>query len=218
MKRMHYIGAFVPLILLLASCSVGDFAPGSWAAADRADFMAILTVKKTPTDSVYLQLDDSTTIFPRNYQDRFTRMERVLCELTVYNRPEGRFKYSGTMSWAEPIEEGQVTGDLGLDVIDDWMTSAEDGFLTIHYNTWWGLKPVQHHFYVITGTDPADPYTLVLAQKSGGDKTETEGDALICFDINSLPDTGDDYKKLTLKWTTGDGTSAEQTFRFKTRK
>ena len=228
MNRRYQILLFLPalLILLLASCSKAYFdgpQPSFNGEGESADFMAILTIKKTPTDTVYLQLDDSTTIYAVNYQSGYTRMEKVFCDITVSNTSVGRFKYKGYINWLEPIDEGQVTadasvsGDLGLDIIDDWMTGLEDGYLTIHYNTWWGANPVQHDMYVITGTNPADPYELVLRQDACGDTKDEEGDALICFDINSLPDTGDDYKELTLKWTSSGGTAAEKKFKFKTR-
>ena len=209
--------------LLLYSC-MKESVEKPYFDGETADFMAILTIKKTPTDTVYFQLDDSTTIYAANYQNRFTRMEKVFCDIAVTNRPEGRFKYTGNISWLEPVDQGQVTadasvgGNLGLDIINDWMTGAEDGYLTLHYNTWWGSSPVQHKMYLITGTNPADPYELVLKQDSCGDKRDEEGDALVCFDINSLPDTGDEYKELTLKWTSSGGATAEKTFRFKTRK
>lgn len=214
------------LILLLASCAKESFdgrEPHFNEEGDTAEFMAILTIKKTPTDTVYFQLDDSTTIYAANYQDGFTRMEKVFCDITVTNTSVGRFKYKGYINWLEPIDEGQVTadasvtGNLGLDIIDDWMTGAEDGYLTLHYNTWWGSSQVLHKMYVITGTNPEDPYELVLLQDACGDKKDEMGEALICFDINSLPDTGDEYKELTLKWTSSGGTAAEKKFKFKTR-
>ena len=151
-------------------------------------------------------------------------MEKVFCDITVTNRPVGRFKYIGEVHWMDPIEEGQVLSrakiqdDLSLDILDDWMTSVEDGYLTVHYSTSWGYNPVQHKLYVFTGTNPEDPYELILKQDACGDKKEEEGDALVCFDINSLPDTGDDYKELTLKWTSSGGEPSTKKFKFKTRK
>ena len=208
---------------LLYSCMKSD-GPYITPEGETADFLAILTIKKTPTDTVYFQLDDSTTIYAENYQRRFTGMQKLFCDISVTNKPVGSFKYKGTINWAEPIDRGEVTsdsskkGELGLDIIEDWMTGVEDGYLTVHYNTWWGLNPVQHSFYVITGTNPDDPYELVLKQDEAGDKKEEEGDAIICFDINTLPDTGDEYKELTLKWTTCGGKASEKKFKFKTRK
>ena len=228
MKRIRIILAMVP-ILLLASCAKENMSDRYWEgqSADgvlSAAYKAILTVKKTPTDTVYFQLDDSTTIYPQNCQNNFKRMKKLFCDIVVYDKPTGRFKYTGFVNWSEPIDEGTVTadasvkGDIGLNIVDDWMTGAEDGYLTLHYNTWWGLNPVQHKLYLITGTNPADPYELVLRQDACGDKKDEEGDALVCFDINSLPDTGDEYKELTLKWTSSGGTAAEKKFKFKTRK
>ena len=218
MKRRYHIILLLPALitLLLASCAKENFdgpEPHFNEEGEYADFLAILTIKKTPTDTVYFQLDDSTTIYAANYQNDFRRMEKVFCDITVTNISVGRFKYKGYINWLEPIDEGQVTadasasGDLGLDILDDWMTGAEDGYLTIHYNTLWGATPVQHKMYLITGTNPADPYELVLRQDACGDTKDEEGDALVCFDINSLPDTGDDYKELTLKWTSSGGTA-----------
>ena len=188
------------------------------------EYMAILTVKKTPTDSVYFQLNDSTTIYAANYQNNYSRMERVFCDITVTNRKVGRFNYTGNINWLEPLDEGKVTADAsvkgsdGLDILNDWMTGVEDGYLTVHYSTWWGKSPVQHDFYLVTGANSADPYEVELRQNANGDKKDDQGDSLICFDINSLPDTGGQYKTLTLKWTTSGGSASEKEFKFKTRK
>lgn len=186
--------------------------------------MAILTVKKTPGDTVYFQLNDSTTIYASNYQRSFTRMERVFCDITVTNKPVGRFNYKGSINWIESLDEGVLTADAsvpgsdGLEILDDWMTSVEDGYLTLHYSTWWGTNPVQHGFYLVTGANPSDPYEVELRHNANGDKKDEQGDSLICFDINSLPDTGGQYKTLTLKWTTSGGSASEKEFKFKTRK
>lgn len=210
-------------ILLLSSCAKEGWRD-HYEEDETADFYAILTIKKTPTDTVYLQLDDSTTIFATNMQRGFTRMQKLFCDITITNRPVGRFNYKGEINWMEPIEEGKLTNtpslqdELGLDIVEDWMTSVEDGYLTVHYNTLWGLNPVQHKHYLITGSNPEDPYEVILKQDACGDKREEEGDALICFDINSLPDTGDDYKELTLKWTNSGGEASSKQFKFKTRK
>ena len=188
------------------------------------EYMAILTVKKTPGDTVYFQLNDSTTIYASNYQRSFTRMERVFCDITVTNKPVGRFNYKGSINWIESLDEGVLTADAsvpgsdGLEILDDWMTSVEDGYLTLHYSTWWGTNPVQHGFYLVTGANPSDPYEVELRHNANGDKKDEQGDSLICFDINSLPDTGGQYKTLTLKWTTSGGSASEKEFKFKTRK
>ena len=209
---------------MASSCMKAEMGDGV-APEDNAtgEYMAILTVKKTPTDSVYFQLNDSTTIYAANYQNNYSRMERVFCDITVTNRKVGRFNYTGNINWLEPLDEGKVTADSdvqgsdGLDILNDWMTGVEDGYLTVHYSTWWGKSPVQHDFYLIIGSNPADPYEVELRQNANGDKKDEQGDSLICFDINSLPQTGGLYKTLTLKWTTSGGSASEKKFKFKTR-
>lgn len=228
MKRyLNIIISVLGTIWLVSSCSMEAYDIGNAMSEDpdaNADFTAILTVKKTPTDSVYFQLNDSTTIYASNFQNRFTRMERVICGINITNTPVGRFKYKGYINWIETLDEGVVTSDCpvpgtdGLDIIDDWMTGVEDGFLTLHYSTWWGSNTVRHDFYLVTGANAADPYEVALRHASNGDKKDEFGDSLICFDINSLPDTGGQYKILTLKWTTSGGEASEKKFKFKTRK
>ena len=187
-------------------------------------YTAILTIKKTPTDTVYFQFNDSITVYPRDYQYGYDHMQRVICGISVYKEKYGSFDYIGEVDWLEYIDEGKFTSDAsvmgsdGLTVLDDWMTGVEDGFMTIHYTTMWGNNPVQHDFSLVSGTNPDDPYELELRHDANGDAKEQEGESIISFDINSLPDTGGEYKTLTLKWTTSGGSASKKEFQFKTRK
>ena len=223
--------------LVLASCSAsmdkdnwgpesGNYAQEGEKDAYTGEYMAIVTVKKSATDTVYFQLTDDILIYPANYQESYTRMERVFCDAVVWERRTGSYPYTCSVEWAEPVEEGTVTSGSepqwdgvkdALDVIDDWMTTVEDGYLTVHYDTWWGSAGVQHSFRLLKGTDPSNPYSLVLLQDSHGDLMEEKFDGLVCFDINSLPDTGGEYIPLSLKWKSLEGKVLERTFRFKTR-
>jgi hypothetical protein len=225
-------------LLPLASCSAYmDAVPDRDYVSDTPDpqfdnesvyggFQAIVTVKKSVLDTVYFQLNDSTTVYPRNYQDSYTHMERVFCHATVYTESTGSFNYTCDVDWAEPLDQGSVLPGAEpqwdsvqdvLDIYDDWMTSVEDGYLTVHYNTFWGRSGIQHSFRLLMGTDPANPYSLVLLQDSHGDAGEDEADGIVCFDINSLPDTGGEYIPLSLKWKSLEGKVLERKFRFKTR-
>ena len=223
--------ALASLGLALASCSA-DRAYDHPGTADylngelSGEYMAIVTVKKSASGAVFFQLNDDVTVYPSNYQDSYTHMERLFCDAMVSPVPTGIYNYTCTVQWAEPIEEGTVTPGAEpqwngvqdvLDVIDDWMTTVEDGYLTVHYDTWWGSAGVQHAFRLLTGTDPDNPYSLVLLQDSKGDAMEEKSDGLVCFDINSLPDTGGEYIPLSLKWKSLEGKVLERTFRFKTR-
>ena len=188
------------------------------------EYDAIVTVKRSPTDTLYFQLDDNTRLFPQNYQKaRGLEMLRVICHLTEYPYLDSPYGNHVQVHWLEPLERGAFlasaptgAGD-GLDILNDWMTSVEDGFLTLHYRTWWGSGSIRHRFSLHSQVNPEDPYELLLVHDANGDEALEQADAVICFDINSLPDTGGQYTTLTLKWTSGEGTRTSRQFRFRSR-
>lgn len=186
-------------------------------------FDAIVTVRKAADDTVYFQLTEDTRVFPLGYDSPYERPRRLMCSLTKTGRSTGAYGLEVSIGWMDFLDEGNISGsgynggDDPIDLVSDWMTSVEDGFLTLHYSTSWGLKPVAHVFTLLTGTDPSDPYLVVLRHDSRGDRPDTVAEGLICFDLSSLPDTGGQYKPLTLKWTCSDGASSERTFEFRSR-
>ena len=57
-----------------------------------------------------------------------------------------------------------------------------------------------HYINLVTGTNPDDPFDLVLRQDAKGDTYGTWGDALIAFNLNELKRVHGDKVKLTLRW------------------
>lgn len=203
-----------------------DISPEEINPGDKfQDFTAIVTVHKSPTDTVYFQVDDTTRLYPYNFQSTYKGMERIVCGITVFASKVPGYGYFTEVQWYDQLDKGTFANakpsgaNDGLDIISDWMTSCEDGFLTLHYSTWWGSGSVPHTFTLVSGQNPSDPYEVLLVQNANGDGREGgKGDSIVYFDINSLPDTGDSYKTLTLKWTDSGDKIAEKEFRFKTRK
>ena len=225
MRRRTILSVLLGLALL-SSCAKEAYDGEGWgefAPEVSQDFTAIVTVHKSPTDTVYFQVDDTTRLYPTNFQSSYTGLERIVCGITVSNAKVGSCGYRTVVNWFEQLDKGTFSnskpaGNDGLDIIPDWMTSCEDGFLTLHYNTKWGTTSVPHTFTLVAGLNPSDPYEVLLVQNANGDEKKTTADSIVYFDINSLPDTGDSYKTLTLKWTDSGGKTAEKEFRFKTRK
>lgn len=210
--------------LFLAGCAKEMMGPEGGLGSDSQDFTAIVTVHMSPTDTIYFQVDDTTRLFPLNYYGTYTGPERIVCGITVFDKVVPNYGYKTSVDWFDQLDKGTFSnnkpsgGNDGLDILSDWMTSCEDGFLTLHYSTWWGDGSVQHSFTVVAGQNPSDPYELLLVHDARGDSKASKGDSIIYFDINSLPDTGDSYKTLKLKWTDSGGKDAEKEFRFKTRR
>lgn len=212
------------LLAAAASCTKADIvSQNEYYGSDSEEFLALVTVKETGDGTVYFQLDDDTAILPIDYRQSYTQMERVLCDIITDYRPAGAFSFSCHVVWAEAVDKGVVSADGSaggadpIDLYDDWMTSVEDGFLTLHYDVWWGEGTTPHVFTVITGTNPEDPYELILRHDARGDSRGEVADGLVCFDINSLPDTEGQYEWLTLKWNSLDGKACERKYRFRTR-
>ncbi len=216
-------------ILLSSACSnIGDFdindrpysADGE-KDASRAPRTILATVKQDADGSAYLwskgvRINPSEPIV-------FERQHRVMTQLSYIDK--GDRPVWAHIHWMEPIDEGvftnnaSVAGSDGLDVNEySWMSGTDDGYLTLFYTTWWGEHPVHHDFYLVSGLDPDDPYSLELRHNAHGDKKQTQGDGLICFDINSLPDTGDESKIISLKWHNTEGKTITAKFEFRSRK
>ena len=224
-------------LLLAMSCSKAEYSPkdgpdgGNYMDAEPTEnaprpnesFQAIVTVRKSPPDTIYFQLTDATRLFPYNYDAPFTAPYRAICSLTTYETSMGAYGPITWVEWMEPVEEGAVlasapasAGD-GLYIMNDWMTTAEDGYLTLHYVTWWGSGDVRHSLSLHRGLNPQDPYELTLVHDAAGDEALEKGDALVCFDLKDLPSTHGETKILTLKWLSGEGSQEERLFQFRSR-
>ena len=222
----RFLGTIIAAVCLLGGCSKGaaglyENAPGhADAEADAPalrEYTAIVTVKRDASGRIGLQLDDETLLYPSNYTEPFTRQCRIICGLSWW---EGSKQC--TLQWMDYLQEGPVHGSSaqegdGVDIVEDWMTSVEDGYLTLHYSTFWGDGSISHTLFLVSGENPDDPYEVRLIHLNNGDAALEEGDALIYFDLAGLPPTGDSSQPLTLKWKNGAGQMVSKAFLFRSR-
>lgn len=216
MKRLFYI---LVLAGTVAGCSKGPWEGPSRGDAP-AEVKAIVTVKQDADGTTFFQLDDDTRVYPSNFAEPYTGLRRIVCGLLLSPDMTGC-----TVQWYDALEQGTVSGDAlpetavsdGVEVLEDWMTSVEDGFLTVHYSAWWGDGHTPHQLLVLTRLNPENPYELTLVHQRNGDEALRRADSLIYFDINDLPSTQGDYVTLTLNWKNLDGEDASKNFRFRNR-
>ena len=221
---MKQLKRYLPVLLLAIcwSCSSEDFefAPPE----DMADYTAIVSVKVSPTDTVYFQADEQTRLFPLRDRDSFRGLERILCGIRISKETVPNYGYLTEVLWYDSLDKGTTTsvpsvaGEDPVEVVSDWMTSCEDGYLTLHYEAWWGERTLPHAFYLVTGLNPDDPYELWLRHDAKGDGRLKKADSLVYFDLQSLPDPGDGSVTLTLKWKNGEGKTLDKQFAFKSRR
>lgn len=108
------------------------------------------------------------------------------------------------VEWATPLDVGEIRFDMQaspgdpVSLILDWITSLEDGFLTLHYDILASGK-VQHDFSLYP---TVSPYRFRLVHDAHGDTGGSRADGIICFPVGDLlpEDTGDGSVTLSLTY------------------
>ena len=170
---------------------------------------ALVTVKPT-SDAFILQLNDSVVLYPTNmttspYGDKEMR---ALVNYTTVSMDENTVR----INWLDSIRTKQTEpsvgdndpneyGDDPIEIMRDWVTVAEDGYLTLRIRTLWGCGNQKHYLHLISGTNPDNPYELVLRHNAMGDTDGLPGDALIAFCVRDiLSESSEPTQKLTIRW------------------
>ncbi len=195
-------------------------------------YSALVTVKPNADNSqFYLQLDDSTTLMPVNVKSSpFGKKEvRALTNFTRSDQNPGQYSQAVFLNWIDSIltkplaknytiEENKKKkyGSDSLEIVNNWVNIAEDGYLTLRFRTVWGGSAT-HTVNLVYRKDAEKPYTLTFYHNAHGDKKGIIGDGLVAFKLDSLPDTKGSTVDLTLEWMSYTGAKST-TFKYCTRK
>jgi len=216
---------FGPLIaaatLTLQSCDAdGDdsFYPDYYYAN------AIVTVKHDAAGTVFLQLDEGTTLLPTNLNPSiFDGKEvRALLNYKPSEAPHEGYSKSVKVVWIDSIRtKGMVLpenlpatlADDPVEIAAGWATCLEDGYLTLQLCTYWGTPARQHQVELVAATDPQKPYELTLRHDAKGDLSGQWNSSLVAFRLDMLPEDTPDGQEITLKWKSYSGTKSA-TFRY----
>lgn len=163
---------------------------------------ALVTVKSVSDNLFFLQLDDTTTLLPVNITSSpyGNKEVRALVNCREVNEPAEGYSKAVYVNWIDSILTKQIAPDLGVendsvygtdpvDMIRDWVTIAEDGYLTLRFRTNWGDRNKAHFVNLLASQDPANPYEVEFRHNAYGDVYGVEGDGLVAFNLGSLPDT-----------------------------
>lgn len=190
---------------------------------------ALVTVKGAADDAFFLQLDDNTTLLPTNVKTSpFGDKEvRALVNYSEVNEPSGDYTKAVHINWIDSILTKPIAPDLGeendevygtdpVEIVNDWVTIAEDGYLTLRFRTIWGGSK-KHFVNLLLGQNPENPYEVEFCHNAYGDTYGSEGDGLVAFKLDELPDTEGKTVKLKLKWKSFSGEKSAE-FDYCTRK
>ena len=179
---------------------------------------AIATLKPNPAlNSVVFKVNDKLFLYPVNISDReiSTEERRVLIEFRKPKESEALpmssvgpqiyvtwIKLILTKPLAEDLgEEGNIEeyGQDPVEIVKDWMTLAEDGYMNICFRTMWGGRAT-HYINMVYTPEPDNPYCVTLYHDAQGDYPDHSADALVAFKLDGLPDTNGQTVALKVKW------------------
>lgn len=172
---------------------------------------ALVTVRPTVASGFTLQLDNTTVLYPTNMKNSPFGDKEVRA-LVNYTEDENSGDIRSIhINWIDSIRTKKPVPDLGtenndrygndaIEIVKDWVTIAEDGYLTLRIRTLWGMTNKKHYLNLLTGVNPDNPYEVELRHNANGDVGGTMGDALIAFNLNDLPVKDSQNVKLKLNW------------------
>lgn len=190
---------------------------------------ALVTVKEAADGAFFLQLDDKTTLLPTNVKTSpFGDKEvRALMNYSEVDEASGEYTKAVHINWIDSILTKPIAPDLGeendeiygtdpVEIVNDWVTLAEDGYLTLRFRTVWGGSK-KHFVNLLLGQNPENPYEVEFRHNAYGDTYGETGDGLVAFKLDELLDTEGKTVKLKLKWKSFSGDKSAE-FDYCTRK
>lgn len=188
---------------------------------------ALVTIKTNgSTGQVYFQLDDETTILPTNIKTSpyGSKELRALVNMKIQEGQNGPYSKCAHVNWVDTLltkkmapsqgpKDDEVYGKDPIEIVNDWMTVAEDGYLTLRFRTCFG-NGAKHILNLVKGDGP---YEVVLHHNASGDTRGVARDGIVAFRLNDLPASEDGIVDLTLKWQSFSGMKSAR-FKYKCRK
>lgn len=175
----------------------------------------LVTVKTADNGNCYLQLDDKVTLNPINFlTSPYKREVRALANVTKVNQDGKPYNHAVHVNWMDSIrtkntvptagdENDKKYGTAPLEIVNNWVTVLEDGYLTISFYGMWGESGKVHFVNLLTGVNAADPFEVELRHDSNGDLVNGYGRRAMGIIAFKLPDTlkpSGENKKLKVKY------------------
>lgn len=176
------------------------------------------------TDSFKLQLDDNTVLIPTNistspYKDKVVRAFAQYTEEAVKKEAvlgdESIITKNVKLNWIDSIltkkpvltqgdKDDELYGTAPIEIIKDWCTVAEDGFLTLRIRTMAGTPGTKHIINLVTGTNPENPFEVVLRHSCPTSQMLNMADGIVAFNLNDLTHDTNEVK-VKVKWNSFSG-------------
>ena len=178
--------------------------------------IAIVTIKPLEDNTFYIQLDDTTTLYPLNHHAFEAPNEtRALISYKDSETQTPGYDYSVNIMRLDTILTKAIAPDLGTDndnyygtdmlalnansIWDPKAVWIEDGYITFDFVILRGLGNIKH-FINLVPINNADPYELELKHNAYNDEPVVEASSLVSFKLENLPSTEGQTVKLKIKY------------------
>lgn len=236
MKEIKKIPAFRRIFgaLLILTITVATFTACSsdddnnYVICPKVKNFGIVTVKHSADSIVYLQLDDSTTLYPQNIKNSIFggKEVRAFVDFSVMKENNSQYTYSVIVNGIDSVltkptaatlgtDNDKVYGNDPVEVMTGFPTVCEDNYLTLYIATNFGNIGKRHLVNLVTGTNADDPYEVEMRHNAYGDTNGKTAYATVAFSLKNLPKTGGKTVKLKLKYQSFSGEKTVQ-FDYKT--
>lgn len=190
------LAAFGPL-MLLSSCNKGD----------NINPVTALVTYQDDESGVLLQLDDNTSLRPTNLKPGLCdyKTVRALVSFAMDNTETEKnavkvFAVDTIRTKASSPDMGELNdsfyGKDKLEIVKDWVTIGEDGYLTLNVCTHRGSPSAVHSVYLVRKNVEDGKYEFELRHNADGDIYGIETNGLIAFNLNEL--APEDHSPITL--------------------
>ena len=191
---------------------------------------ALVTAKTATDQTFYLQLNEETTLLPTNLKKSPFGGKEVRALVNYREEAGDAAPYSKAIyvNWIDSIltkptmpnlfdKNDSVYGNDPVEIVKDWVTIAEDGYLTLRFRTYWGPYMRPHRVNLLVNPQGENPYEIEFRHNANNDLMGHVGDALVAFNLKDLPDTQGKTVKLKLKWRSFSGMKSAE-FNYCSRK
>lgn len=206
---------YLSFVLLFMAASLGAvFTSCSTDEDNPEEYLAIATViPGTGKTGCVLKVDKNTYLNPVNITTPpYDKESRAFIR---YYKPENQPSNSTQvtdvqLTWMEKMltkdlaenkgaDNEKEYGDDGLVIYNDWCTVAEDGYLTLHFGTYFGVTGITHSINLVDISDAEHPYKYRLYHNANGDFMGSENDGFVSFKIFDRKDCDKDAT-IELEW------------------
>ncbi len=200
----------VAIVPMMQSCDLGD---DEVIVYPKNIPNAVVTVKTASDNTVYLQLDDNTTLLPTNMKQHPFKGKEVRAFVNIREVGNNAAPYSKavvinsidsilTKPMAPTLgdKNTEVYGNDPIEILKGFPTVCEDNYLTLAVSTIWGQTGKTHLVNLVAGVNPEDPYEVELRQNAYGDTKGKYASTTVAFSLKNLPKTNGKTVKLKVRY------------------